>query len=357
MMYGCAIFNRDAALPAKNFGDRRKVGLGDGTDCAQPLRRVQHAPCTPYPHPFPMNTMKIPAIALFSAAALIGSIAGAQQQRDLSKVEIKTTQIADHLYTLEGAGGTVSVLTGADGVLIVDSQFAPLTDKLVAAIRKLSDRPIRYLINTHLHGDHTGGNENFAKLGVVIFARDQVRERLEHPNPAADGSPGQPAPAQALPVVTYDGPVSIHFDGENVRLLPERNAHTDGDTVVRFSHRDVLAVGDIYRSVGYPYADLNNGGSLRGLLEGLGNIIGRAGAHTQIVPGHGPIVDRNAVIAQRDLILAVRDRVAALAAQGKTLDQVIAAKVTADFDASVPQSSQSSERFVRWVYAEVEKDR
>ena len=245
------------------------------------------------------------------------------------------------------------MLTGPDGVLLVDSQFAPLTDKLVAAIRKISDQPIRYLINTHVHGDHTGGNENFAKLGVTILSRDQLRSRLEHPSAAADGTPGKPAPKQALPVITYDGPVSIHIDGETVRLLPVRSAHTDGDTLVIFSKHDILAVGDYYRNVGYPVVDINNGGSLSGILDGLGATIGRAGPNTKIIPGHGVVTDRNGLIAQRDLIIAVRDKVAALIAQNKTLEEVIAAKPTAEFDAGVPQSAQTSERFIKWLYAEL----
>jgi cyclase len=272
---------------------------------------------------------------------------------DFSKVEIKTTRLADDFYTLEGLGGTISVLTGPDGVLLVDSQFAPLTERLVAAIKTISEKPIRFLVNTHVHADHTGGNENFAKLGVVIFSRDQLRARLQHPAPGPDGSPGKPAPAGAWPVVTYDGPVTIHVDAEDVHLIPIRNAHTDGDTLVSFPGHDILTVGDYFRSTGYPYVDLNNGGTLAGLLAGLGETIGRAGPMTKIIPGHGPIVDRAGLIAQRDMVLAVRDRVAALVSQGKSLEEVIAAKPTASFDAQVPQSAQSVERFIRWLYAEV----
>jgi cyclase len=294
---------------------------------------------------------------LFIAAALLPHRAHAQQPVDYSKVQIKTTKLADNFYTLEGQGGTISVLTGPDGVLLVDSQFASLTDKLVAAIRAVSDRPIRFLINTHVHGDHTGGNENFAKLGALIFSRDQLRERLYRPEAAADGTPGRPAPVQALPVVTYDGPVTIHVNGEPVQLLPIRSAHTDGDTLVSFPQLDILAVGDYIRTVGYPRADLRNGGTLKGLLAGLGETIGRAGPRTRIIPGHGAITDRNGVIAQRDLILAVRDKVAPLVARGLTIEEVLAAKPAADFDAKVPQAEQTSEQFVRWLYSELKTGR
>lgn len=291
-------------------------------------------------------------LALFVAASV-----QAQQQTDFSKVEIKTTRLADDFYTLEGQGGTISVLTGPDGVLLVDAQFAPLTEKLVAAIRKVSDKPIRFLVNTHVHGDHTGGNENFARLGATIFSRDPLRSRLEHPNPSANGTPARPAPALALPVVTYDGPVTFHLNGESVNLFPVRNAHTDGDTLVRFAKHDILAVGDYFRTVGYPLVDLNSGGSLQGLIDGLGATIGRAGPNTRIIPGHGPITDRNGLIAQRDLLLAIRDKVAPLVAQGKTVEEVLAAKPTAEFDGRVPQGEQTAERFIKWLYAELKAAR
>ena len=291
---------------------------------------------------------------LFVATAMaVAGLGFAQQAPDFSKIEIRTTRLADDFYTLEGLGGTVSVLTGPDGVLLVDSQFAALSDKLVAAIRKVSNQPIRFLVDTHLHGDHTGGNENFAKLGALVFGRDQLRARMEHPNPAPDGTPRKAAVAQALPTVTYDGPVSIHVNGENVRLIPLRNAHTDGDTLIRFTNHDILATGDCYRGIGYLYVDLNNGGSLPGILEALGAIIGEAGPHTKIIPGHGPITDRSGVIAERDLILTLRDRISALVAQGKTLEEVVAAKPTAEFDAQIPQGAQSADEIVKWMYTAI----
>jgi glyoxylase-like metal-dependent hydrolase (beta-lactamase superfamily II) len=297
------------------------------------------------------------SIAAF-IALLASTSAFAQAAPDFSKVEIKSTQLAPDFWTLEGQGGTISVLAGADGILLVDSQFAPLTDKLVAAIRKVSDKPIRFLVDTHVHPDHVGGNANFAKLGATIFARDQLRYRLEHPNPAADGTPGKPAPEQALPVVTYNASLSIHIDGEDVRLLPVVAAHTDGDTVVSFPGHDILAVGDIFRSYGYPYVDLASGGTLAGILEGLSEILDRAGPATKIIPGHGPIVDRTAVLAQRDLILSVRGKVQKLVEQGKTMDEVVAAHPTADIDARIPGATPAlADRFVTWVYKEVVANR
>ncbi|MGA2880524.1 MAG: MBL fold metallo-hydrolase [Bryobacteraceae bacterium] len=274
-------------------------------------------------------------------------------QPDFSKVEIKTTKISNNFYTLEGQGGTIGVLVGPEGTFMVDSQFAPLSQKIAAAIHQISDKPIRFMVNTHVHGDHTGGNENFAKMGATIFARDELRFRLAHPAPGANGAPGVPAPAIALPVVTYEGPVTIHMDGEDVRLIPIRRAHTDGDTLVYFPANDVLMTGDYYRSIQFPNIDRTNGGSLNGMIEGLGITIGLAGPNTKIIPGHGPMVDRAAVIAHRDMILAIRDKVAALVQQGKSVEDVLAAKPTSDYDATVPNSSTTSERFVRQLYAEL----
>jgi glyoxylase-like metal-dependent hydrolase (beta-lactamase superfamily II) len=299
--------------------------------------------------------MKIPVIghALAIAVALALSANAQAPQPDFSKVEVKTTKIANNFYTLEGQGGTIGVLTGPEGIFMVDSQFAPLTDKIVAAIRQISDRPIRFMVNTHVHGDHTGGNENLAKMGVTIFSRDELRFRLAHPSPAANGTPGVPAPPVALPVVTYNGPVTVHMDGEDVHLIPIRRAHTDGDTLVQFPSIDVLMTGDYYRSVGYPNIDRVNGGSLPGMLEGLGTTIGLAGPNTKIIPGHGATVDRAAVTAHRDMILAVRARVADLVQQGKSVEDVLAAKPTSQFDDHVPGGAMTSERFVRQLYAEL----
>ena len=291
------------------------------------------------------------------SALSFSSLSQAQQQQDFSKVEIKTNKLADNFFTLDGQGGTISVLSGTDGVLLIDAQFAPLTDKIVAAVKVVSPKPIRFLVNTHVHGDHTGGNENFAKLGATIFGRDQLRWRLAHPSPGANGNTPAPAVPIALPLVSYDGPVTLHVNGEEVRLIPLRNAHTDGYTLVQFVSLDIIAAGDAYRSVGYPYADLNNGGSVKGLIDALGTIIGLAGPGTKIVPGHGSVVDRAAVVAHRDLLLAVRDKVAALAAQGKSLEETIAAKPTAEFDARVPQAAQSAERFVKLLYTEIKAGR
>jgi cyclase len=293
------------------------------------------------------------SLVVLAALAYAPVASYAQGQPDFSKVEIKTTKIGSNFYTLEGQGGVIGVLAGPDGVLMVDSQFAPLSAKIVAAVKQISDKPIRFLINTHVHPDHTGGNENLGKLGVTIFAREQLRDRLIHPAPGANGNVAPSAPAAALPMITYSGPVTFHMNSEEVRLIPIQRAHTDGDTLVRFETADVIMTGDFYRSIQFPNIDRVNGGSLNGMLDGLAYIIGQAGPGTKIIPGHGPIVDRNAVIAHRDMILAIRDRVAKLVDQGQTAEQVVAAKPAADYDGKVQEAGTTRDRFVGQLYAEL----
>src|SRR6202140_5234322 len=284
----------------------------------------------------------------FAMSFIIGISVNARSQAaapDYSKVVIKTTKITNNFYELEGQGGNIGILTGPDGILMVDTEYAPLTDKIVAAIKQVSTAPVRFVINTHVHGDHTGGNANFAKLGATIFAREELRERLAHPAPGANGAPGTPAPPAALPVVTYSGPLKFHMDGEEADAIPILHAHTDGDTMVQFHVADVIMSGDFYRSAGYPNIDRLNGGSLNGMLTGLATLSDLAGPNTRIIPGHGVVVDKTAVLAQRDMILMMRDRVAKLIQQGKTSDEVLAAHVTSDYDAKVAPAADNGDKF------------
>ena len=305
-----------------------------------------------------MKNRRMQHILLGGTALVVsGVLAFAQAAPDYSKVEIKTTKLANNFYTLEGQGGTIGILVGPDGVLMVDGEFAPLSQKISAAIHQVSGQPIRFLINTHVHGDHTGGNENFAKMGATIFARPELRERLILPSPAANGTVPPSAPAAALPLVTYEGSVTFHMNGEEARLVPIPHAHTDGDTLVFFPKDDIIMCGDFYRSIQYPNIDRANGGSLQGMIDGLGTLIGLAGPNTKIVPGHGPIVGRAEIIAQHDMILAIRDRISPMVAQGKTQEEVLASNPTSDYDARVPNSKETTQRFVTQVYAELKAGR
>ena len=275
------------------------------------------------------------------------------QGTDYSKIQIKTNKVGGNLYTLDGSGGTIGVLAGPDGVFMVDSQFAPLSDKIMAAVKQISDKPIRFMVNTHVHGDHTGGDENFGKAGVAIIARDELRYRLAHPAPGANGQPGTPTAPVGLPMITYEGQLSFHMNGEDIQLFAIPSAHTDGDTLVYFPAEDTLMTGDYFRSVGYPNIDRANGGSLKGMLDGIGFTIGKCGPNTKVIPGHGPTTDRAGLVAHRDMILAIRDKVAVLVKEGKSSADVVAAHPTADYDSRIPQAKETSDRFVNQLYAEI----
>jgi glyoxylase-like metal-dependent hydrolase (beta-lactamase superfamily II) len=296
------------------------------------------------------------SLVAVAALAVVAMLANAQTP-DFSKVQIKTNKISDNFYTLDGQGGTIGLLVGPDGIFMVDDQFAPLTDKIVAAIKQISNQPIKYVVNTHVHGDHTGGNENLGRMGVAIVARNELRNRLMRPAPAANGSPGVPTKKEGLPSITFEEPIQFRMNGETAVLIPIPRAHTDGDTMVRFVSNDIIMTGDFYRSVQYPNIDRVNGGSLNGMINGLGQILARSGPNTKIIPGHGPTVDRNAVMMHRDMLIAVRDRISKLLDQGKSQDEVLAAKPTADYDAKVPNAAETTQRFVTQVYAELKAAR
>ncbi len=292
---------------------------------------------------------------------------------DYSKIEILTEKIAPNLYILSGsagadpghqdaAGGRIGVLAGPDGIFMVDAQYAQVTDKVVAAIRKISSEPIRFLVNTHVHIDHTGGNANFAKMGALLYAREELREEMLRP--PAPSPTGNPAPARdpaRLPVVTYGmgDPVKLRIDGEIVDLIPVRAAHTGGDTMIRFENADVIMIGDFYRNYGYPFIDTNNGGTLKGALEALDALMKLAGPNTRLIPGHGSIIHRTDIAPYRDMILGVQAKVQQMISLGKSAQEVLAAKVTAPYDAQVPGgllpagAGTSADRFVGMVYSQL----
>jgi len=227
----------------------------------------------------PQLSSKLALCSLPVALLAVGSAFG---QQDFSAITIKTNKLTDNLYYLDGvggnAGGNVGVLIGDDGVLMIDDQFAPLSEKLQAAIKALSNKPIRMLINTHVHGDHTGGNENFGKLGVDIIAHDNVRVRLAKP------ATGNPAAAVALPIVTYGDKMSLHLNGETITIGKLPPAHTDGDSYIHFAKADVIHAGDVFRTTGYPGVDGGNGGTVKGTIAALQAIVEMAGPNTKILP-------------------------------------------------------------------------
>jgi cyclase len=283
-------------------------------------------------------------VSLFVLGALAVPQLLQAQGRDMSQVQIRAHPVANGIYYLEGQGGNIGLSVGEDGVVMIDDQFAPLTDRILAAIRQINPGEIRFVINTHVHGDHTGGNENLGRMGILILARDAVRVRMA----AAENTA-----AEALPVLTFSEPISVHLNGGTVRTIPVPPAHTDGGSFIHFVEADVIHAGDVFRTIAYPYIDLATGGTLQGTLDALGVLIGMAGPNTKIIPGHGTVATREDVIAFRDMILDVQARVAALVAQGRNADQVIAARPASAYEATRGTDQTSLERFIRGVYAGV----
>jgi glyoxylase-like metal-dependent hydrolase (beta-lactamase superfamily II) len=327
-----------------------------------------------------------PARSLAAAAAFVQQGGAALVDIDYSKIEISAQQLAPTVFALTGspgidpghpeaAGGRIGLLTTPDAVLMVDAQYAPLTDKVVAAVRSISSAPIRFLVNTHEHPDHVGGNANFARLSALILARDEERADLAQTLPpqvasqidqkllqalqAASGNQNDPL---RLPAATFgaDGHLTLNLNGETVELIPLPSSHTHGDTLVRCASADIMMIGDVYRNYGYPFVDPVHGGSTSGILKALDLIASLAGPNTQLVPGHGGIITTADIPRHREMIVAVQARVKQLVDQGKTLKDVLAAKPTADYDASVPGGTTpipgggtSADRFVGTIYNEL----
>lgn len=278
------------------------------------------------------------SILLVAPVALLAGAPLAAQD-SFEDVEIRVHPVRGTVHYLEGRGGNIGLSVGEDGVVMIDDQFAQLTDRIVAAVREISDGPIRFVINTHIHGDHVGGNANLARMGIDIVARDAVRRRLA----AGDN------PEAALPVLTFEEDIDLHLNEEEIVVFGVPPAHTDGDSYIHFRSSDVLHAGDVFRTTGYPYIDRGNGGTLAGTLDALGIIIGLSGPETLIIPGHGQVSNREDVEAFRDMILDVRNRVAELVERGMTYEQVASANPTAPYD----DEWGDPERFLQAVYAEL----
>jgi glyoxylase-like metal-dependent hydrolase (beta-lactamase superfamily II) len=289
-------------------------------------------------------------------------------QTPWDKIEMQVTEkLAPNLYSLHGsagldpahpdaAGGRVAVLFGSDGVLIVDTEDPQLAAKTLDTIRTFTDGPIKIVVNSHIHPDHTGGNGFFAKQGAVIFSQENLREEMLSP-PGQGNSTRDPA---GVPAVTYryGSPgvpaVTIHMNGETVDFIPMMPSHTAGDTIVRFNKANVIYIEDFYRNFGYPFADQANGGSIKGMIEAIDLIQKLAGPDTTLVPGHGTLVRKNDLLGYRAMLVDILGKVQKLRDEGKSLDEVLAANLTAPYDATtLGDTKQSKDRFITEVYDEV----
>jgi glyoxylase-like metal-dependent hydrolase (beta-lactamase superfamily II) len=270
---------------------------------------------------------------------------------DFSKVEIRTTDLGDHMYMLEGQGGNITVAVAKDGIIMVDGQYAPLHDKIKAAISMISNQPIKYLINTHFHGDHVGGNEPFGKDGATVISEVNVKTRLAAGTTnGLTGVKTPPAAPAALPSKTYTGSFQIRLRGRVADLKHIDNAHTDGDTYVWFKTANVLSTGDTFTNGRYPNIDFANGGNIKGMVAATDTYLKLANAKTRIVPGHGPLADKAVLTEYRTMLVTARDRMAKLVKEGKSEDDVVAAKPFADLDAKWAPTELASTNFIRVVY-------
>jgi len=287
-------------------------------------------------------------------AVLLAALSfGAWAQRNFDATVIKTTKLTESLYMLEGEGGNVGVSVGEDGNMVIDDQFAPLTKKILAAIAELTPNPVRFVVNTHWHSDHTGGNENLGQAGAIIYAHENVRRRMTAGQFIdALNSRVEPAPPGALPVVTFKDAVTFHINGDSVTTVHVAPAHTDGDVIIHFTKANVIHMGDTFHNAGLPFVDLSSGGSIHGIIAAADKVLAMSNAQTRIIPGHGPLADRARLKMYRDMVVALRDRVRTLISTGKTADQVVELNIGAPYAKDFPGGH---ERFVRLAHQELSK--
>jgi cyclase len=265
---------------------------------------------------------------LFGLVFVCGLMAA--QHEDFSKVQMKVTKVAGNVYMLEGAGGNIGASVGEDGIVVVDDQYAPLAERIQAALKGITDKPVRFIINTHYHEDHTGGNAYFQKQAPII-AHDNVRKRLETGGGAGNGGSvhfdAKPAAKEALPIITFDHDVTVHLNGEDIRALYFPAGHTDGDSIIFFPKSNVVHTGDDFVTYGFPFIDVDSGGSINGMIDAVEKVIAQLPADVKVIPGHGPVSSLDDVRAYLVMLKATREVVEAALKQGKTLDQMKQAKI------------------------------
>ncbi len=299
----------------------------------------------------------IAGLALLTACLLVaGPTTQPASAQGFDDVTIEATQLTDQIYMLTGAGGNMGLCVGEDGVFLIDDQFAPLSEKILAAIAAITDQPVEFLFNTHWHGDHTGGNENFGEHGSLIFAHDNVRTRLvTGVNIELLGREVPPAPAGALPVVTYSENITFHYNGETIAAFHVAPAHTDGDGVVHFQSANVIHCGDVLFNKMYPFIDVSSGGKVDGVIAAAEQILALCDNETQLIPGHGELATKDDLAAYITMLRGARGAVAAEMADGKTLAAVIAAKPTTAWDDQWGQGFVNPDLLVESIYKSLDR--
>ncbi|HUO81843.1 MAG TPA: MBL fold metallo-hydrolase [Gammaproteobacteria bacterium] len=296
-----------------------------------------------------LKTGLVAAMAIATATRM----ADAQEQEE---VDITLEEVGKGVYMLTGRGGNIGVWAGDDGVFLIDDQYAPLTPEIRRAVAKISDEPVRFVFNTHWHGDHTGGNENFGKAGSVIVAHDNVRKRLaagQIMNFVGQEREVPPAPEAALPVVTFDNTVTFHLNGDELHAFHVRNAHTDGDAILRFRNANVVHMGDVYFSGYYPFIDASSGGSLAGMIGAIDRALELIDEETRVIPGHGPLADRAGLESYRNMLATVHGRIELMIDEGLSLEAIQAQRPTSEFDAEWGDGFIPPDQWVGLIYREM----
>ena len=285
------------------------------------------------------------------AVLLVLAGATAAQEPDWSKVEVKVVPVAGGVSMLVGEGGNIGVTSGKDGIFLIDDQFEPLLPKIRAALKTLGDGPIRFIVNTHFHGDHTSNNAKLYESGAVIIAQENVRRRLgmERIDPETKKRI-PPKPPDALPIVTYASGVKLYLNGDELDVIHLPRAHTDGDSIIRFKKANVVHMGDVFFNGSYPFIDVDNGGSIDGMIAAVDQVLATIDDKTKLIVGHGPLGTKADLQTYRNVLATIRDRVKALIAQGKTLEQIVAAKPSAQFDATWGKGFMNPDLFVSFVH-------
>ena len=292
-------------------------------------------------------------LILLSICYVLAFVAFAQptSAQNFDTVKIKTLKITNSIYMLEGSGGNIGVLVGKDGVVLIDDQFAPLSEKIKNALKVLTDKPISFVINTHFHADHTGGNENFGGEGAIIVAQENSRLRMTTDQfMATFNNTQKAAPSVALPKVTFTESVSLHLNGETVQVFHVKNAHTDGDVIIHFKESNVFHGGDVFVRYGLPFIDQQHGGSIDGMIKGVDTLLALVNDDSKIIPGHGLLAGKKDLLDYKKMLETVRNRVIERIRQGKTLKEIIDADLTKEFTAGVGR-----DKFIKSVYDSLKK--
>ena len=297
--------------------------------------------------------MKNRMIQTIAASALFASACGSvvAQDRDFSDVEIKPVKVTENIYMLMGSGGNIGLAVGNDGTFMIDDQFAPLTEKILAAIKEITDKPVKFLINTHWHGDHVGGNENINGEGALLVAHENVRVRMSTEQfMKAFERTVPPSPEAALPEITFTNSMTFHFNGGDIHVFHVKNAHTDGDAIIHFRNQNVIHMGDTFFNGMYPFIDVSSGGSLRGMISAADKLLKIANDETKIIPGHGPLSNISELREYRDMLVIVHQTILPMVRQQKSREEIILAKPTADLDEKWGGGFMQPDIFVGIVY-------